>query len=95
MPRGRGYEKSFQLGAARLVVEQGYSQAEAARRVGVTPTTIKAWLKKFQESGELDSQSDTRSQAEELARLRSENQRLRMEADILKKAAAYFAKNST
>ena len=47
------YDNEFRLGAARLVVEQGYSQAEAARRLGVTANSIKAWIDQFRATGEL------------------------------------------
>jgi len=53
MAKGKRYDKEFRLGAARLVVEQGYSQAEAARRLGVTATTLKSWIEQFRKSGEL------------------------------------------
>ena len=53
MAKGKRYDKEFRLGAARLVVEQGYPQAEAGRRLGVTPTTIKTWIERFRKSGEL------------------------------------------
>lgn len=90
----KSYDKEFRLGAARLVVEQGYSQAEAARRLGVTATSIKSWIEQFRKSGELPPDGEPTPQADELKRLREENRRLQLENDILKKAAAYFAKES-
>ncbi len=94
MTKGKRYDKEFRLGAVRLVVEQGYSQAESARRLGVTATTIKSWIEQFRKSGELPPENQPVPQAEELKRLRQENSRLQMENEILKKAAAYFAKES-
>jgi transposase-like protein len=88
------YDKEFRLGAARLVVEQGYSQSEAARRLGVTVTSIKAWVDQFRASGELPPAGQVVPEAEELKTLRKENKRLQLEVEILKKAAAYFAKES-
>jgi transposase len=88
------YDKEFQLGAARLVVEQGYSRAEAARRLGVTATTITGWIERFRASGELPPADQVVPEAEELKALRKENKRLQLENEILKKAAAYFAKES-
>jgi len=88
------YDKEFRLGAARLVVEQGYSQAEAARRLGVTVTSIKNWIDQFRATGELRSAGASSPEAEELKTLRKENKRLHLEVEILKKAAAYFAKES-
>ena len=94
MSKGKQYDRKFRLGAARLVVEQGYSQAEAARRLGVTATSIKAWIVRFRESGELPPEDQPVPEAEELKRLRQENRQLLLENEILKKAAAYFAKES-
>jgi transposase-like protein len=94
MPRGKRYDKEFRLGAARLVVEQGYSRAEAARRLGVTETSIKGWMERFRATGELPPEGQVVPEAEELKTLRKENKRLQLENEILKKAAAYFAKES-
>ncbi len=94
MAKGKRYDKEFRLGAARLVVEQGYSRAEAARRLGVTPASIKTWIAAFRASGDLPPEGQPVPEAEELKRLREENRRLQMENEILKKATAYFAKES-
>ena len=94
MAKAKRYDKEFRLGAARLVVEQGYSRAEAARRLGVTATTVTSWIEQFRKSGELPPENQPVPQAEELKRLRQENSRLQMENEILNKAAAYFAKES-
>jgi transposase-like protein len=94
MAKGKRYDKEFRLGAARLVVEQGYTQAEAGRRLGVTPTTIKTWIERFRKSGELPLAGQPVPEAEELKTLRKELRRVQMENEILKKAAAYFAKES-
>ena len=88
------YDKEFRLGAARLVVEQGYSQSEAARRLGVTVTSVKAWIDQFRSTGEQPPAGQVVPEAEELKTLRKENKRLQLEVEILKKAAAYFAKES-
>ena len=73
------------MGAARLVVEQGYSQAEAARRLGVTATSIKSWIEQFRKSGQLPPEGQSTPQADELKRLREECRQLQLENDILKK----------
>jgi len=88
------YDKEFRLGAARLVVEQGYTQSEAARRLGVTVTSIKGWIDRFRATGELSAAGQAVPEAEDLKTLRKENKRLQLEVEILKKAAAYFAKES-
>ena len=88
------YDEEFKLQAARLVVEQGYSYEHAAERLGTTSWSIRQWVKKFRETGELPSVGKSAPEADEMRRLRNEVRQLRMENEILKKAAAYFAKES-
>ena len=87
----RTYTKEFKEEAVKLVVEQGYSIVEAARNLGVDPSTLGKWKNKFTTGGFSGCSKDTQ---EELRRLRKENKRLKMEREILKKAAAFFAKES-
>ena len=94
MAKGKRYNIEFRLGAARMVVDQGFSQSEAARKLGVTPTTIKTWIDQFRRSGELPPADQPVPEADELRRLRQEIRRLQMENDSLKKATAYFAKDA-
>ena len=94
MAKYRQYNKDFKLQAARLVTEQGYSLREAAQRLGISAWSIQNWVKKFRQTGELPPEDESQPAAEQLKQLRNENMRLRMENDILKKAAAYFAKES-
>jgi transposase len=94
MAKYKKYSKEFKLQAARLVAEQGYSYNQAAERLGTTSWSIRDWVNKFRQTGELPDQSQTQPKADELRQLRKENARLKMENDILKKAAAYFAKES-
>ena len=94
MAKHKHYNKEFKLQAARLVTEQGYSLRDASERLGVSAWSIRYWIKKFQQTAELPDQNQPRPIADELKELRKGNARLRMENDILKKAAAYFAKES-
>lgn len=91
---GKRYSREFRLQAAKLVVECGYSYEKAAERLGATAWSIRQWVKKFREAGDLPSDGESVSAADELKRLRRELAEARMENDILKKAAAYFAKES-
>ena len=86
----RQYTAELKREAVNLVTEQGYRISEAARNLGVNENLLRRWQKKIQavESGECMSPDER----EELKRLRTENQRLWMEREILKKAAAFFAK---
>jgi len=90
----RKYTAEFRAEAVKLVRE-GMAQAEAARRLGITQTTLSTWctgrrkLNAHALAAKPVSDKDV-----EIARLRRENAELRMERDILRKATAYFAKES-
>lgn len=90
----RSYSREFKLEAARLVVMQGYTRNKAAQAVGVSPYLIRDWIRKFRASGDLPSANRPVAEADALKALRQENQQLRMENEILKKATAYFARES-
>ncbi len=94
MAQSKRYSKEFKLEAARLVVEHGYTFKEAAKRLGTTEWSIRQWVQKFRQNGALAPVGAAQPQADELRRLRQENKRLQMENEILKKAAAYFARDS-
>ncbi len=87
------YEKSFKLQAAKLVVEHGYTYAEAGRRLDVPDWSIRSWTKQFRASGELPPVDAPMPVADDLKALREDNRKLRLENEILKKATAYFAKD--
>lgn len=72
----------------KLVTEQGLSVAQAARDLDVNENLLRTWKRKFSDERE---ESLSESERMELARLREENRRLRMEREILKKATAFFA----
>ncbi len=84
----RRYTREFKLAAV-----QGYSVAEAARRLGVSENLLHGWKNKFQAEGKqaFPGHGTLPPLDEELRRLRAENKRLLMERDILKKATAFFA----
>ncbi|MEO6021552.1 MAG: transposase [Burkholderiales bacterium] len=92
----RQFTAEFKMEAAKLVLDQGYSYAEVGKRLGVLPKLIKAWSVKYR-AGELVTGAPrlrVTAEQQELSRLRQEVQRLKMERNILKKAAAYFARES-
>jgi transposase len=90
------YTKEFKHDAVKLVLEQGYSANEVARRLGINQTSVSRWVREQRQDHQPSNDgSATRNQLEaEIIRLRKENQRLQMEREILKKAAAFFAKES-
>src|SRR5438094_8977225 len=93
----RTYTPEFKLEAVKLVTAQGYSVAEAARSLGLNDNLIRSWKLALEANGEraFPSQGKLPPQEEELRRLRAENKRLLAERDILKKAAAFFAREAT
>jgi transposase len=90
MAKQRRHSEEFKREAVKLVTDQGYSIAEAARSLGLDSSLLRSWKLKYasQQNG-VPKMRET--EQEELARLREENRRLRMERDILKKATALFA----
>jgi transposase len=95
--RRRTYTPEFKAEAVKLVTEQGYSVAEAARSLGIHDTLLRSWKQALEAQGEqaCPGHGNPSSSEPELRRLRAENQRLRAERDILKKATALFAREAT
>ena len=96
IPQGR-YTKEFREEAVKLVTEEKLSLPEAARRLSLSPSTLGNWVKAYKAGrlGEVGKTYRPLTEIEmELARMKKELAEVRMERDILKKAAAYFAKES-
>ena len=87
--RRRRHSEEFKREAVQMVQDEQLSVAEAARNLGIHPSLLRNWKQRIE--AENEDASLTEDERMEMARLRSENQRLRMERDILKKAAAFFA----
>jgi len=93
--RRKKYTSEFKEEAVKLVTEQGYPISETARNLGINANMLGRWKKEI--LGEAEGSSgngNAKALQSELTRLRKENKRLRMEREILKKAAAFFAKES-
>jgi transposase len=96
VPQGR-YTKEFREEAVKLVTEEKLSLPEAGRRLSLPPSTIGNWVKAHRAGklGEVGKTYRPLTEVEmELARTKKELAQVKMERDILKKAAAYFAKES-
>jgi transposase len=95
VPKGV-YTKEFKEEAVKLVTEAGLSIPEVGRRLSVGKSTIEYWVRQARKGGLSVNHGKKPVTAEEMevARLRREVAELRMERDILKNAAAYFAKES-
>jgi transposase len=92
----RTYTPEFKAEAVKLVTEQGYSVAEAARSLGIHETLLRSWKQAFEAHRDqaFPGHGNLPPFQEELRRLRAENQRRRAERDILKKTTALFAREA-
>jgi len=89
------YSSQFKQDAVKLALESNQSIVQTAKDLGVNPNTLYTWISKYRQQSHSSSKSAGEEHPhDELKRLRRENARLKEERDILKKAAAYFAKNS-
>jgi transposase len=100
MKKRRKYSQSFKDEAVALVKKSGKSATEVARELGIPATNLHNWVngRDLGKAPRVASKADEPSGEEpeaELRRLRSENARLRMERDFLKKATAFFAKENS
>ena len=97
MPRGRTnrpYPPEYRAEAVRLVRELDRTPREVAADLGCSEEALRNWLKQADLDAGRRTDGLTTEEREELRRLRHENRVLRMERDLLKKAAAFFAKKS-
>ena len=91
----RSFSKEFKVEAVRLLMANRCSVAQVARDLGIRDTMLGRWKQELAKSPKtaFPGQGHGTPEEEELRRLRRENDRLRMERDILKKAAALFSKD--
>ena len=92
----RQFSREFKLEAVRLVKERGVSVAQAARDLDVHENVLRKWVRDWAADPQqaFPGQGVMKPEQAEIDRLRKEVAKLKMERDILKKAAAYFAKES-
>jgi transposase-like protein len=91
----RRFTAEFKADAVKLVRAGGRSIGQVAKDLDLTETALREWVRRTEiEAGEGPPGALTQAEREELVRLRRENKRLQMEREILKKAAAFFAKES-
>lgn len=86
------YTEEFKQEAIKQITERGHSVADVASRLGVTAFSLYAWLKKYGHGPQHAAHIE--DQQAEIRRLRAELKRVTEERDILKKATAYFARES-
>jgi len=91
----RSFTDEFKAGAVALVLDEGKPIPQVARDLDLTESSLRGWVERARaDRGKGKPGVLTTEELEELRRLRKENRELRMERDILKKATAFFAKES-
>ena len=96
MPRRRkNYDSEFKREAIRLVLEDGRKASEVERNLGITPTLVSRWIREMSEDSEyaFPGKGHLKAPDDQIRHLQRENERLRRERDILKKAIAVFSKD--
>jgi transposase len=88
----RRFDAEFKEQAARLVLDEGKSVGAIARDLDLTETALRAWVHHARANRTKGRTGLTTAEREELLQLRKENRQLRLEREILKNAAAFFAK---
>ena len=93
----RKFTREFKLEAVKLIKDRGVSYVQAAEDLGVHQSVLRTWVKAFAADPQqsFPGHGQMKPEQAEIARLKSEVTKLKAERDILKKAAAYFAKEST
>jgi len=92
---GKRYDKEFKIEAVRLALEPGNTQAKIERDLGISQGVISRWKRefKFDGDGAFPGKGCLKPKDEDFRRLKRENERLRRERDILKKAVAIFSED--
>jgi transposase len=87
------YSDEFRESAVKMVLEQKRPVNETARSLGVLPTTLHFWIRSHRKKAASADTAEERALRKKVRELEAENQKLKLEREILKKAAAYFAKD--
>ncbi len=90
----RQFTDEFKAGAVRLVLDEGKTVAQVARDLDLTASALGGWVKQARADRDGGKSGTTTEEKAELAALRKQVRELRLERDLLKKAAAFFAKES-
>lgn len=91
----RSYSKEFKVSACELVLKDGIKHKVVAEKLGINHVMLYKWIDDYKTYGDqaFVGKGNLRSEDAKLKKLQKENERLKMENEILKKAAAYFAKH--
>jgi len=85
------YSSEFKDSSVKLVIQQGRSIVDVARSLGVEPSTLRLWVKQARSTGQV-STAEQKDLTKRIRELEAQVQQLQVEREILKKAAAFFAK---
>ena len=93
--RRRSFTPEFKAEAVRLVLDEGKSVSQVAKDLDLTMSSLGQWVERERaDRGKSKRGTLTTDEREELAKLRKENRELKMQREVLKKAAAFFAKEN-
>ena len=91
MTKRKKYSPEFKTDAVRLVTEQGYSQSEAARSLGIKANMLSRWIRQQNNDEEFVGNGKLTEDQRQIRELKQRVKQLEMEKDILKKATVFFA----
>ncbi len=97
MSARKQYTKEYKLDAVSLVLDQGYTVAEAARSLEINANMLRRWIKEYQADDDghaFRGNGKLTPEQGEIRRLKLENKQLKLEKQILKEAAVFFAKET-
>ena len=91
------YTKQFKLDTVKLVIEEDYSPSEVSRNLGIVTGTVQRWVREYndQKADAFTGNGRMSPEQEKIKKLEAEVKRLKMEREILKKATAFFVKESS
>ena len=92
--RRQSFTEEFKAGAVRLVIDERKTIAEVARNLDLTASALAGWVEVARADRTKGKTGLTTEERTKLARLRKENKELKMERELLKKGAAFFARES-
>lgn len=96
MRKRKKYSKEFKLNAVSLVIEQGFSKADAARSLDISSTMLGRWIKELEQEEDLAFRGNGKMtpEQERIRSLEAKVKQLEMEKQILKEATVFFAKET-
>jgi len=93
----KNYTKQFKLDTVKLIIEEKYSASEVSRNLGIGNGTVQRWVREYksQQADAFTGNGRMSPEQEKIKKLEAEVKRLKMEREILKKATAFFVKESS